>query len=344
MGSTSAEPRVEGTAAPALPYDPPAAGTVSVRGFRLLVALTLVNTVLLASLVLGPQLFPFARQQVQSWKDARAQKQRLRAELADQQLCQTHTEPATKVVYEEDPQKAIELIKGSPRDYMGIMSSRSDAPPGWVPPVKAAPPAPYMRFLTAVYGTSVGSACDPLLFLHGRTTATGERFIVAVRIRSDFHFTQHMPDTYPKYDPPDQITFLQRKWRHLDADWWPLGSAGPSVDARGKGKNLRLALSVPDQRDDRPVADVKPDAPLDGPLPVDYGNRLRFYAGQPDADDASPFTIAYELDGRVGVIDGWLRDQGLQLRPREGALTYDARIGQVWKLPAVETATPPASH
>src|SRR5687767_3117096 len=36
---------------------------VSVRGFRLMVGLMLVNTVLIASTVLGPQLFPFLRGQ-----------------------------------------------------------------------------------------------------------------------------------------------------------------------------------------------------------------------------------------------------------------------------------------
>ena len=84
-------------------------------------------------------------------------------------------------------------------------------------------------------------------------------------------------------------------------------------------------------------ASISPLSPrmtaVDAPPVIDYGNRLRFYAGQPDAADASNFTIDYELDGRPGTIDGWLRNDGLQLRPREGSLTYDPNQGEVWKLP-----------
>jgi hypothetical protein len=35
---------------------------------------------------------------------------------------------------------------------------------------------------------------------------------------------------------------------------------------------------------------------------------LRFFAGQPDPDDDSHFTIQYELNGRPGIIDGTLND------------------------------------
>src|SRR5688500_12627466 len=68
-------------AAPALEYkaDP---GRVSVRGFRLLLILTLVNTTLLGAWVMGPQLFPFLRQQWTQWRAERAKRQ---AEAAAQQ-------------------------------------------------------------------------------------------------------------------------------------------------------------------------------------------------------------------------------------------------------------------
>jgi hypothetical protein len=51
---------------------------------------------------------------------------------------------------------------------------------------------------------------------------------------------------------------------------------------------------------------------------LDYGSRLRLVAGQPDPADAAHFTIPYQLDGKDGVIDGWLRDEGVVLRPRAG--------------------------
>jgi hypothetical protein len=45
---------------------------------------------------------------------------------------------------------------------------------------------------------------------------------------------------------------------------------------------------------------------------------LRLFAGQPDANDASHFTIEYMLGDQRGVIDGWLKDDGsVLLEPRE---------------------------
>jgi hypothetical protein len=47
---------------------------------------------------------------------------------------------------------------------------------------------------------------------------------------------------------------------------------------------------------------------------------VKVFGGQPDAADHSHFTIAYTVNGRRGVIDGWLRDDGtVDLRVREGS-------------------------
>jgi hypothetical protein len=323
----SNEPPPKRAAAPALTYDPPAAGTVSVRGFRMLVVLTLVNTVLLGSMVLGPQLFPFARQQWQRWKDDRAAKKLLAAELAIQRLCQSHQDPAARVVYEEDPAKALELIKASPRDYEGVSSSRPEGPPGWFGPIRAVAPDHYLKFLSAAYGRIVSRANETLLFLHERATPGGVRSIVVVRLRLSTSFGRQAGSA-------EYVRFTQRKERQLEGNWWPIGTGGPTVDARGKGRTIGLSLWLPDQRESRVVAEVKANVPIETPPAIDYGNKLRVYAGQPDPADASHFTIDYEIDGRRGVIDGWLRDQGLELRPREGAFTYDARYGEAWRLPA----------
>ena len=51
-------------------------------------------------------------------------------------------------------------------------------------------------------------------------------------------------------------------------------------------------------------------------------DRVRVFAGQPDPNDASHFTIAYEVNGTPGVIDGWLlEDDTVQLHPRAGRRT-----------------------
>ena len=50
---------------------------------------------------------------------------------------------------------------------------------------------------------------------------------------------------------------------------------------------------------------------------VDSDKTLRIYAGQPDATDASHFTIAYQAGEKKGIIDGWLKeDDTVELKLR----------------------------
>ncbi len=44
-------------------------------------------------------------------------------------------------------------------------------------------------------------------------------------------------------------------------------------------------------------------------IPVSPTDRLRVFAGQPDPNDASHFTIEYDLNGTRHVLDGWLVDE-----------------------------------
>lgn len=76
--------------------------------------------------------------------------------------------------------------------------------------------------------------------------------------------------------------------------------------------------------------------------------RLRVFAGQPDPDDASHFTIGFELNGVPGVIDGWLRDrvrlpssiprevwsdrEAVELHVRDGPGQWIVN-GRYWKAP-----------
>jgi hypothetical protein len=82
---------------------------VSVRGFRLFLALTLLNTTLLASSVLGPQLFPFLRTSWVLWQQQRA-KEKARAQatqtfVAVRQQCLAHAFPEGTLLYEETLQR-----------------------------------------------------------------------------------------------------------------------------------------------------------------------------------------------------------------------------------------------
>ena len=63
-----------------------------------------------------------------------------------------------------------------------------------------------------------------------------------------------------------------------------------------------------------------------GELTIQYRNQLSVYAAQPDPADASHFTMAYDLDGKPGAIDGWLKPDGsVVLKPPVGKL-----VNSVW--------------
>jgi hypothetical protein len=142
-------------------------GPVTVRGVRLLVVLTLINTTLLGMSVLGPQLFPFLRQQWQQWQAGRAAERRRQAGLARQRQCLAYAPAADEVVYEEDSAAATRLLKEGKGRFMSVNPDANfDAPFGWVGPVKAEPPSYYPQFTDVVFGTRISDVRAPLLFLH----------------------------------------------------------------------------------------------------------------------------------------------------------------------------------
>lgn len=67
-----------------IPYAP-APSVVSVRGFRLLLVLTLVNTALLGGYVLGPHFFGFAKSQWSAYQQRKAERERRAKQLANHQ-------------------------------------------------------------------------------------------------------------------------------------------------------------------------------------------------------------------------------------------------------------------
>jgi hypothetical protein len=63
-----------------------------------------------------------------------------------------------------------------------------------------------------------------------------------------------------------------------------------------------------------------------GTLKIQYAELLRIFFGQTDPADSSHFTLKYELNGKAGVINGWLKPNGsVVFEPREGK-----RVGSVW--------------
>ena len=315
----------------------PAGGPVTVRGIRLLVVLTLINTTLLGMSVLGPQLFPFLRQQWTQWRASRAEAKAKQAALVLQQQCLAHAAPAEKVVYEEDPAEAARLVKAFPLDYAPTVRGTSPAPPGWRSPLKAAPPPYFVPYLDVVYGGMRVPGVDrPLLFLHGRSTPGGTTYVVSVQLEARHAFDRNFVADGVT-GKPTGVKYYQEKRRTLYAVARVADAAGPSA-VKGRQHSRTAQLALPDS-ERRLISEVAGGLSLDATPAIDYGNVVRFFAGQPDPDDASHFTIRYQADGREGIIDGWMKDDGLHLRPRDGQYSFQSG-GEAWALPVGAAAGP----
>jgi hypothetical protein len=331
------EPRTK--PAPSLEYkpDPQMMVKVSVRGFRLFLALTLLNTTLLASSVLGPQLFPFLRTSWVQWQQQRAKEkarvQAVQAFLAARQQCLDHEFPPGTLLYEEDPVGALRLRRDGGVAYEQAQRVANGYPRGWVPPVAATTPT-YFKTLQSTLPTVMADGA--LLFLHERTTPGGAKYVVAVRFagRTDFR-NRNDPDSSGL-----RVIYNRTKSRTLVASAWlapPAAEVQSGKAATGQFFERQYRLQLPDTFQ-HVAAQV-----LQGPgsdrvrPPIDYGNILRFHGGRVDPNDPSHFTIPYQLDGRDGVIEGRVKDDAIELRPRDGEWKFDN--GEVLRLDA-----PPATQ
>src|SRR5687768_13228704 len=104
-----------------LEYDPGHSAYAATRRFRMLMGLTLLNTLMIAALFVGPYLMPLVRQKWQQFQAAR-EMERERQRLATiERQCLTHSAPPDKVVYEEDPAEAEKLLAAPGGGYVSVM-------------------------------------------------------------------------------------------------------------------------------------------------------------------------------------------------------------------------------
>jgi len=78
-----------------------------------------------------------------------------------------------------------------------------------------------------------------------------------------------------------------------------------------------------------------------GQVELQKHGQWRIFAGQADKGDRSHLTIAYDIDGRPGVIDGRLTDgDRLMLTPRAGRLggwrSGEEYTWEMWEGPATQ--------
>lgn len=190
-----------------------------------------------------------------------------------QQACLDHAAPADQVVYDENPDRAKELIARGGGEYASIPAGGSS---GGTPVAGYVPTAwRQMRHWALPLQPEPTGA---VLFLHERRTHVGAKEVLLC-VEAD------------RANRKLRITVIHPGASTLDP--------APITD---------LDLAPPPQPD--LVVMKTGGEPFEAKLPTDANERadLRFFAGQFDPNDATRFNLPYEFNGQRGEFDCWLED------------------------------------
>jgi hypothetical protein len=169
----------------------------------------------------------------------------------------------------------------------------------------------------------------PLLFLHERTTPGGVHYVVAAHLQTSHQF---VPVRQGGSGAGRVVSMKLDTRRQLAVEARLATSLGPPPSGAMPFQQRAVELILPDS-ESREIVRFDGDIPVGQSPNINYGNALRFFAGQVDPDDAGHFTLGYQVDGRDGVIDVRVKDDGIDIRPREGAWAVES-TRQGWRLPA----------
>jgi hypothetical protein len=329
----------------ALAYDPETGrAQVSRRQFRFLLILTLVNTLMLGGFVAGPGLSKLVGgwwRDYQHWRAGReAARQRQAARdkfMADYRQLLAYSEPADKVLHEEDQERAAKLV--AQRGYVPERPSGSFSyftPKPWQFPAVAPQPIALQML------TGPRKSTGALLFLHGRKTPAGPERLVWVVLDAS--------QTAQDYGIQAATTPGGPLWRYSRIETRRLlhgGVYSPTEkenELTGAGQRSLEVEQNPSNA--TTVTWTQTTSWENGTIDIDPKQVMRFFAGQPDPNNPSHFTIAYEVDGRRELLDGLLHDDdSVTLEPRQGRIVYGDPSGRNrrWDPYAEPPATAPTT-
>jgi hypothetical protein len=296
---------------------------------RLLVLLMLIQVVITAQSAYAPGFVTWIKERWTEHEQAVAHRAQVHQTQAIAAQCLSFNQPATKVIWEWDPIRAAKLLAGpgyrairpggpdeqSRTDntiWNAVPSSAMADEPIRIPVDESfSPPQPFTDFEITAHGPVFAhTPHDAIVFLHERKANDGSKRLAVVLYDAWSHSLSELPGDV---DRESNGTLNEHQW--FTATSFRPGEDGAFSQATAQLTELSVA---PDAR--MPVHwSPSEDAKQPGTLKIDYRDQLRVYAGQPDPTDESHFTLGYELDGKPGTIDGWLRPNGsVVLEPREG--------------------------
>jgi hypothetical protein len=314
------------------------------RFFLLLLA---VNTFLFAAFICLPSASPFLKQM---WSDheARRDKERDAAKLRKLiDACMNFSETGDMLVYAEPAADAAKLLSeagrsmtltqlAQRRSQYGLYGQPQDSSPTlalslvhWQSPAVRTRPAELIALDTEknrISGNPLADIHDEgCAFLHQMTTPSGSKRMVWIAI--DVRQSISKPDVMAGNDT-DKIYSIWLE-RMLTAYVFDPEFSDPNV------VHTSALLHTPLRRELTVKSETSAQLKL--------ADQWRIFAGQPDPSNPSHLTIAYDIDGKPGVIDGWLKDgDRLMLEPRVGRLTgWNSGSEYVWDMTASSAATKP---
>ena len=242
-----------------------------------------------------------------SWGVGRTAKAKTQAVLYESQVAR-HVEAAETVVYEPTAEGALALIEAG--GHEGVHPEHAGGAGA-----RLIDPQAYVAFRRAlgVAASELGDRAEEIgamVFLHELRTDAGVRRIVAVR------FLPWAIDPKAGLPTAGLVAHVFEPGGWLGRPKWVATSRAPVlVPEPGPTPRANAFAAAWDDRfcDGEMRYGVLSD--VFGP-----GGGIRWFAGQPDAFDASHFTLGFELvDGRRGTVDGYLSEDGatvhMKVRP-----------------------------
>lgn len=282
---------------------------------RLLLLLMLIQVLMTAQANYAPGIVASLKSAWAEHQQAVANRAALQKTLAAERLAAAYAPPPAQVIWEEDPDRAARLLAAG--GYRAV-SSVSPEPAFFI---QAIPPVACLIWPATVPGCVFTSGPNATFaFMHERQAGNQPARLVKVALSGSVAASQN--GGHPAEDPFDGTIAVARS---LSASSY--GTADEGVYTNNGPSETELSLQ-PEENGTYWNAHWTPaqQAGNPGKLNIQYHDVLRIFAGQADPADAAHFTIGYELDGKAGVIDGWLKANGsVALEPREGK-----RVETLW--------------
>ena len=330
--------------APAEPASPPrasleydrAATSVTRRQFRFLFALTLLNTILLATFVCGPAASQYVRKQWQEFQTRRQVRAQIRQQDALLGQAGSYAAPADQVVYEENPQDALKLL-GSSQDFVaaprspfddykrGLFPDPNQLPqPPWQVPVLRKNPSIATQLQASLPFKDSGASATVLL--HHLKNSRGEQRLVWVVTSGHQQLNYHEPFSGSDVQREAEINttrgltalIIQRKTAGQPVPSLDPGDYREHLIAETPGRTARITWTLKDTWSSALVR-------------VEAKGQFRFYAAQLDPANPSHFTIDCAVDGQRSTIDGFLDDDDtIRFVPRSGQIVRKTGSASIW--------------